>query len=154
MRQDTQTRRKVSRRYLVIAPCRNEAKFVGRTLDSLITQSVLPALLIVVDDGSSDATPQILTEYAARIPWMRVVTRADRGKRSVGPGVIEAFYSGLETADLDDFDYVCKLDLDLVLQQKYFETLICRMESSPRLGQRYFDRWGAIGYPKGARHHR
>ena len=59
---------------------------------------------------------------------------ADRGRRSVGPGVIEAFYAGLETVDLDDFDYLCKLDLDLELPPRYFELLIARMEADPRLG--------------------
>jgi biofilm PGA synthesis N-glycosyltransferase PgaC len=62
------------------------------------------------------------------------VTRPDRGKRSVGPGVIDAFYAGLDVVDLDDFSYVCKLDLDLDLPPRYFEILIARMASSPRLG--------------------
>ncbi len=121
-------------RYLVIAPCRNEAAFVQRTLDSLVGQSTRPATLVVVDDGSTDDTPRILAEFAAKHDWVRVVTRKDRGKRSVGPGVIEAFYAGLETVELGEFDYVCKLDLDLVLPPRYFELLIRRMESNPRLG--------------------
>jgi hypothetical protein len=52
----------------------------------------------------------------------------------VGPGVIEAFYAGLETVRLDDFDYVCKLDVDLDLPPRYFELLVRRMEAEPRLG--------------------
>jgi hypothetical protein len=44
-----------------------------------------------------------------------VVHRTDRGRREVGPGVIEAFYAGLETVRLDEFDYLCKLDVDLNL---------------------------------------
>jgi hypothetical protein len=76
-------------------------------------------------------TPHILAEYAARFPVIRVVSRKDRGKRAVGPGVIEAFYAGLETVRLEDFDYVCKLDLDLDLPSRYFEVLIQRMEEDP-----------------------
>jgi glycosyltransferase involved in cell wall biosynthesis len=124
----------VSRRYALIAPCRDEAAFLRRTLDAIERQTVTPALCVVVDDGSTDATPQILAEYAARLPWLRIVTRANRGKRAVGPGVIEAFYAGLETVDLDAFDYLCKIDLDLDLPSRYFETLIERMEAEPRLG--------------------
>jgi glycosyltransferase involved in cell wall biosynthesis len=123
-----------SRRYAIVAPCRNEAKFMRRTLDSLVSQSTPPTLLVVVDDGSTDETPTILAEYASRYPFIRVVTRRDRGTRSVGPGVIEAFYAGLETVDLSMFDYVCKLDLDLVLPPRYFELLMLRMEAEPRLG--------------------
>ncbi|MCX5688635.1 MAG: glycosyltransferase family A protein, partial [Planctomycetota bacterium] len=123
-----------NRRYAIIAPGRNEAKFMRRTLDSLVAQSVRPAILIVVDDGSTDESPGILAEYAARHDWIRVVTRKDRGTRSVGPGVIEAFYAGLETIKLEDYDFVCKLDLDLVLPSRYFELLMQKMESNPRIG--------------------
>src|SRR5215510_6563991 len=112
-----------SRSYLLVSPCRDEAQYLRRTLDSVASQSIPPALWVVVDDGSSDETPAILAEYAARLPYLRIVRREDRGRRSVGPGVIEAFYAGLETVDLSQFDYVCKLDLDLDLPARYFETL-------------------------------
>ena len=123
-----------SRRYLLISPCRDEARYVRRTLDSVAAQSVPPALWVVVDDGSTDETPVILEGYASRLPYLRVVRHKDRGGRQVGPGVIEAFYAGLETVRLEDFDYVCKLDMDLDLPVQYFELLIERMESDPRLG--------------------
>jgi glycosyltransferase involved in cell wall biosynthesis len=122
------------RRYLLVSPCRDEAKFIRRTLDSVAAQSVKPALWVVVDDGSRDETPAILAEYAARLPFLKVVRRDDRGGRSVGPGVIEAFYHGLDTVDLGGFDYVCKLDMDLDLPPRYFELLMERMEREPRLG--------------------
>ncbi len=105
-----------------------------RTLDSVASQTVPPALWVVVDDGSTDATPEILEEYSAKLPYLSVVSRRDRGKRSVGPGVIEAFYAGFDTIRLEDFDFVCKLDLDLELPPRYFETLLERMEAEPRLG--------------------
>ena len=105
-----------------------------RTLESVAAQTVPPALWVVVDDGSTDETPAILEDYAAKLPYLTVVRRTDRGKRSVGPGVIEAFYAGLETVALEDFDYVCKLDLDLDLPPRYFETLMERMEAEERLG--------------------
>ena len=123
-----------NRRYVLISPCRDEAEHMRRTLDSVMAQSTPPSLWIVVDDGSTDATASILEEYAARIPWLKVVRRANRGRRSVGPGVIEAFYAGLETVDLTGFDYLCKLDLDLDLPPRYFETLMERMEANPRIG--------------------
>jgi glycosyltransferase involved in cell wall biosynthesis len=105
-----------------------------RTLDSVAAQSIPPALWIVVDDGSTDQTPAILADYAGRLPFLRVVRRTDRGGRSVGPGVIESFYAGLEGVDLDRFDYVCKLDMDLDLPPRYFELLMRRMEAEPRVG--------------------
>jgi glycosyltransferase involved in cell wall biosynthesis len=124
----------VEPRYLLVSPCRDEARYMRRTLDSVAAQTLRPAAWVVVDDGSTDATPDILEEYARRLPYLKVVRRADRGRRAVGPGVVEAFYAGLDTVSLDDFAYVCKLDLDLDLPARYFERLVARMEANPRLG--------------------
>ena len=123
-----------SRDYVVISPGRNEAEFMRRTLDSVVAQTLRPALWVIVDDGSTDESPAILADYAARHDWIRVVRREDRGHRAVGPGVIDAFYAGYETIDPDAFTYICKLDLDLVLPPGYFEGLIEKMEADPRLG--------------------
>ncbi|MGH7296478.1 MAG: glycosyltransferase [Polyangiaceae bacterium] len=123
-----------SRRYCIVTPCRDEAKYARRTLDSVTAQREPPALWVIVDDGSKDDTPRILEEYAARFPFIQVVRRADRGDRKVGAGVIDAFYAGYDTVDPSQFDYLCKLDLDLVLPPAYFAGLMDRMEGQPRVG--------------------
>lgn len=123
-----------ARRYALISPCRNEARFIKTTLDSVISQSELPALWVIVDDGSTDETMDILTQYSAQYPWIKVVAKPDRGHRAVGPGVIEAFYVGLEALCLSEFDFICKLDVDLDLPPRYFEILMDRMQADPRLG--------------------
>ena len=137
-----------SRRYVLISPCRDEAQYLRRTLDSVAAQSVPPTLWVVVDDGSTDETRGILKDYASRLPFLRVVRRTDRGCRQVGPGVIEAFYAGLETVRLEDFDYLCKLDMDLDLPVRYFELLMQRMESNPRVGTTSGKPW--FVHPKSA----
>lgn len=123
----------MNRRYVLISPCRNEADFMRQTLDSVIAQSIRPAKWVIVDDGSTDGTSQILAEYAARHDWISVLTRPDRGRRAVGPGVIDAFYAGYDSIDADEYDYLCKLDLDLRLPPRYFEVLMQRMEANPRI---------------------
>ncbi|MEM1065303.1 MAG: glycosyltransferase family A protein [Pseudomonadota bacterium] len=122
------------RDYVVISPCRNEAAYMQRTLDSVVAQTLRPTLWVIVDDGSTDETSEILAEHTAVHDWIRVIQKPDRGHRAVGPGVIEAFYAGLDTVDLSRFPYLCKLDLDLELPFEYFEHLIARMEANPRLG--------------------
>lgn len=122
------------RSYLLISPCRDEADYMRRTLDSVIAQTVRPALWVIVDDGSTDETPAILAEYAAAHDWIRVLRKPDRGARAVGPGVIEAFYFGLDQVDAAAYPYLCKLDLDLDLPPRYFEILMARMEDNPRIG--------------------
>lgn len=122
------------RAYVVVSPCRNEAAFMRRTLDSVVAQSLQPSLWVIVDDGSTDETPEILAEYAARHDWIRVIQKPDRGHRAVGPGVVEAFYAGYDSIDPSQFAYSCKMDLDLDLPPRYFEELILRMEADPRIG--------------------
>lgn len=120
--------------YLLVSPCRNEADYMRLTLDSVVLQTIQPDLWVIVDDGSTDSTAQILAEYAAKHSFIHIITRADRGHRSVGPGVIEAFYYGYDQVDVNQFDYICKFDLDLDLPSRYFEILIQRMEGNPRIG--------------------
>lgn len=123
-----------SRRYAIITPCRDEAKFARRTLDCVTRQTVPPSLWIIVDDGSTDETPSILAEYAMRFPYIKIVKRPDRGERKLGSGVIDAFYTGYGAINPDEFDYVVKLDLDLDIPLRYFEKIIQHMESNPRIG--------------------
>jgi poly-beta-1,6-N-acetyl-D-glucosamine synthase len=120
-------------RYVLISPCRNEATFMRQTLDSIIAQSLPPTRWVIVDDGSTDETSAILVDYASRHEWIKIVTRADRGHRAVGPGVVDAFYSGYNSIDTSQFDFLCKLDLDLRVPTRYFEILIQRMNLDPRI---------------------
>lgn len=105
-----------------------------RTLETVTSQSEPPALWVIVDDGSTDETPEILRDWASRFEYIRIITRADRGSRKVGPGVIDAFYAGYDTITPSEFDFICKLDLDLELPPRYFEILMDKMEADPRLG--------------------
>jgi len=105
-----------------------------RTLDSVVAQSLPPTLWVIVDDGSSDDSVAIIHEYMQAHDWIRLVQVPDRGHRAVGPGVIRAFEAGLETVALEDFQYLCKLDLDLDLPPRYFETLVARMSDDARIG--------------------
>jgi biofilm PGA synthesis N-glycosyltransferase PgaC len=134
--------------YLLISPCRDEAAYMRETLDSVVRQSLRPARWVIVDDGSTDETPRILAEYARRHDWIEIVTLGDRGRRSVGPGVIEAFYAGYRTIDPDDYQYLCKLDLDLRLPPRYFEILAARMAANPRIatcsGKAYVEERGRL----------
>jgi poly-beta-1,6-N-acetyl-D-glucosamine synthase len=124
----------MTRNYLLISPCRDEAAFLQSTIDSVGSQSVLPRKWVIVDDGSSDDTPAILARAAAKYPFIQIVRREDRGRRAVGPGVVDAFYAGLQAVDLDAFDYVCKLDCDLEFGPRYFERLMEKFEADPALG--------------------
>lgn len=139
---------KQGHRYVLISPCRDEARYMRETLDSVISQSKRPARWVIVDDGSTDETPQILADYSKKHDWIEIVTRGNRGGRSVGPGVIEAFYTGYAAIDPENYDFVCKLDLDLRLPSRYFEILLERMVNDPRIatcsGKAYVEENGKL----------
>lgn len=125
-------------RYVVITPCRNEEDYLQQTIDSLAAQTVKPARWVVVDDGSTDATPDLVRAAAKEHDWIRLVQREKRPDRRVGGGVVLAFEAGLESlADQDDpidYDFLCKLDGDLRVGPRYFQTLLECMAAEPRLG--------------------
>jgi glycosyltransferase involved in cell wall biosynthesis len=121
-------------RYVVISPVRDEAATIRKTLDSMVSQSVRPVEWVIVDDGSTDQTPEIVREYARRFPWIRLHIRTNRGHRQPGAGVVEAFYDGLQQLRCCDYDFLVKLDGDLSFEPTYFEKLFERFAAEPRLG--------------------
>jgi glycosyltransferase involved in cell wall biosynthesis len=120
-------------RYCLISPCRDEADYAQSTLDTVLRQSVRPERWIIVNDGSTDESPAILARYARRHPWITVIHRSSNERR-LGGGVVDAFYEGLGHVNIEEFDFICKLDMDLKLPERYFEILIDRMHKNPRLG--------------------
>jgi glycosyltransferase involved in cell wall biosynthesis len=124
----------MTKRYVLITPCRDEAAFLQKTIESVGAQTIAPKKWVIVDDGSTDQTPAILAVARQQYPFIEIIRREDRGKRSVGPGVVDAFYAGLEAVHLDDYDFVCKLDGDLEFKPRYFERLMEIFETDAVLG--------------------
>jgi biofilm PGA synthesis N-glycosyltransferase PgaC len=112
-----------ARSVVVVSPCRDEAATLQQTIDCMSVQTHPPEQWVIVDDGSTDRTPEILAAAARKIPWLRVVQRADRGFRKLGGGVIDAFYAGLEAVDVD-YDFIAKMDVDLEFSPRYLERIL------------------------------
>ena len=118
--------------YVLISPCKNEGAYIEQTLSSIRDQTVPPAQWIIVDDGSTDNSAELIASYQVEMPYIKVVTRPP-GDRRVGGGVVDAFNVGLAAVDVQDYDYLCKLDVDLALPPRYFEILMTRMQAATRL---------------------
>ena len=121
-------------RYVVVTPVRNEEKFLPLTIESMKEQTIRPAKWVIVDDGSTDRTAEITKAAAESTPWIEVITRADRGFRKAGGGVIEAFYEGYPQVESESWDYLVKLDGDLSFESDYFERCFNKFASDPKLG--------------------
>ncbi len=119
--------------YVVITPVRNEAEYIETTICSMTQQTIKAAEWIIVNDGSTDETAEIVARYAAEHPWIKLVDREDRGARQRGRGVVEAFYAGYETIT-QDYDVIVKLDGDLSFGPSYFESLLREFAVNPKLG--------------------
>ncbi|GAB4454343.1 MAG: glycosyltransferase family A protein [Anaerolineae bacterium] len=120
--------------YTVITPVRNEAEFIELTIHSMINQTIKPAEWIIVNDGSTDRTAEIVAGYAAEHAWLKLVNRTDRGVRQRGKGVVEAFYDGYATLTRQDYEVIVKLDGDLSFEPTYFESLLGQLAADPKLG--------------------
>jgi biofilm PGA synthesis N-glycosyltransferase PgaC len=120
--------------YGVISPVRDEERFLAQTVRCMVSQSVRPIQWVLVDDGSSDRTGQIIEAAAAEHSWIKPIHRKDRGRRVAGSGVMEAFYDGYRSVTKIGWEFVVKLDGDLSFPNNYFEECLCRFNSDPRLG--------------------
>jgi glycosyltransferase involved in cell wall biosynthesis len=121
-------------RYVVITPVRNEAEYIGETINSMVRQTILPQRWVIVDDGSSDGTGHIIQAAADRHPWITTVQRPDRGFRKSGGGVVEAFYDGYAALQGLSWEFIVKLDGDLTFEPNYFEACFARFEADGRVG--------------------
>jgi poly-beta-1,6-N-acetyl-D-glucosamine synthase len=120
--------------YVIITPVRDEEEHIGATIESVRRQTLLPAEWVIVDDGSSDRTGEIIDRYAAQYSWIRVLHRKNRGFRKSGGGVMEAFYDGYNTLRCNDWDFIVKLDGDLSFAPEYFEKCFDYFRKDPDLG--------------------
>lgn len=120
-------------KYVVVTPARNEAEFIELTARSMVAQTVQPLKWVVVSDGSTDGTDEIVKRYSAEHPWIQLVRMPERKERHFA-GKVMAFRAGFaEVADLP-YDAIASLDADLSFEPDYFEFLLTKMACDPRLG--------------------
>jgi glycosyltransferase involved in cell wall biosynthesis len=120
-------------KYVLVTPAHNEERFIPKTLESMVAQTLLPERWIIVNDGSTDNTADIAADYARRFPWIQVVHRSPRLDRHFGAKV-HAFNAGLERIGSVDFDVIGNLDADISFDPYYLEFLMKKFAEDPRLG--------------------
>jgi glycosyltransferase involved in cell wall biosynthesis len=120
-------------KYVIVTPARNEEAVIGHTLESVVAQSRLPERWVIVDDGSTDRTPQVVEDYARRFSWISLVRRPPRAVRNFA-GKAHAVAAGIDALGELPFDIVVNLDADVSFDSGYMAFLLQKFDADPRLG--------------------
>lgn len=120
-------------KYVLITAARNEEAFIERTIHSVCAQTVLPERWIIVDDGSSDRTPEIVESFTGRFPWIELIRRPARQDRSFA-GKAHAVNAALERVRSLEFEVVGNLDADISFGSDYMGFLLQKFSEDPDLG--------------------
>jgi poly-beta-1,6-N-acetyl-D-glucosamine synthase len=120
-------------KYVLITPAHNEEDFLEKTLASVVAQTTLPERWVIVDDGSTDRTAEIVRDYAEQFQWIELVQRPERQDRNFA-GKAHAFNAGFERVRSFDFDVIGNLDADISFERDYFEFLLSKFAEFPRIG--------------------
>jgi glycosyltransferase involved in cell wall biosynthesis len=119
--------------YVLITPARNEAQFIELTLRSVVAQSVRPLKWVVVSDGSTDGTDEIVGKYAAEHPWIELVRMPERRERHFA-GKVMAFNAGYARLREIPYEIIGSLDGDLSFDSEYFSFLLHKLAEDSTLG--------------------
>jgi glycosyltransferase involved in cell wall biosynthesis len=119
--------------YVLITPARNEAKFIELTLKAVVAQTARPLKWVIVSDGSTDGTDDIVREYVSRYTWIELVRMRERKERHFA-GKVDAFNAGLARVTHLKYDVIGNLDGDVSFAEDYFDFIMRRFAENPRLG--------------------
>ena len=120
-------------KYVLITPARNEENFIEGTIKSVIVQTSLPERWIIVDDGSTDRTAEIVARYAQCYSWIELLRRPKRLDRNFAAKA-HAFNAGLERVQSLQFELIGNLDADVSFEPDYLAFLMQKFSEDPELG--------------------
>jgi glycosyltransferase involved in cell wall biosynthesis len=120
-------------RYVLITPARNEERFIEKTIQSVVGQTVLPSKWVIVNDGSTDATASIVGRYLAKYDWMEFVELPTHRDRCFAAKV-QAFNAGFDRIKNLEYEVIGNLDSDISFDADYCEFLLDKFEEDANLG--------------------
>ena len=122
-----------SLKYIIITAARNEEGFIGRLLQDVVNQTARPLKWIIVSDGSTDRTDEIVKQFADQQPWIELNRLPERTPRNFAgkAAAINLAYSANRALD---FDLIVNVDSDVSFERDYFEFILSKFASDPKLG--------------------
>jgi poly-beta-1,6-N-acetyl-D-glucosamine synthase len=119
--------------YILITPARNEAQYIEQTICSVIAQTIRPARWIIVSDGSTDGTDEIVKRYLTEHQWIELVRMPERRDRNFAAKV-HSFNGGYQKVGERSYEVIGNLDADITFEKDYFEFLLRKFSENPGLG--------------------
>ncbi|KQK24807.1 glycosyl transferase [Chryseobacterium aquaticum] len=120
-------------KFLIIIPAHNEEDNLPFTLDSLQQQSFEDFKVVIVNDGSTDQTSEVIRKYTDSDSRFETVN-LEKSAHQPGSKVVSAFKNGLKTQNKDDFDIICKFDADIILNENYLSEIEKAFANNPKYG--------------------
>lgn len=120
-------------KYAIVTPARNEADFIEQTIQAMIAQTLPPLRWVIVSDGSTDSTDEIVKRYIQRYPWIDLVRMPVHRDRQFAAKV-QAFNAGYARLNNTSYDIVGNLDADITFEESYFEFLMEKFSEDDNLG--------------------
>jgi GT2 family glycosyltransferase len=121
------------RRYALVTPARNEESLIEATIKSVVAQTVLPVRWVIVSDGSTDRTDEIVNKYAAQYDWIELLRMPERRDRQFAAKA-NCFNAGYARLRGLDYDAVGNLDADITFPADYYEFLLSKLQGDDHLG--------------------
>jgi poly-beta-1,6-N-acetyl-D-glucosamine synthase len=119
--------------YVLITPARNEETNIEKTLKSVISQTLLPKKWVIVSDGSTDHTDDIVKQYLSANPWIELIRMPEHSDRQFAAKV-NCFNAGYEKVKGLGYEIIGNLDADITFEGDYFEFLMAKFIEDPELG--------------------
>jgi glycosyltransferase involved in cell wall biosynthesis len=123
----------VSLPFVLVTPARNEEKYIRKLLESMVHQTLLPSKWVIVNDGSTDSTADVVTPYLSEHPWIELIKLPKHRDRSFA-GKVYAFNAGYERVRNVQYEVLGNLDADISFCENYLEFLIRKFEEDEKLG--------------------
>lgn len=120
-------------KYVLLTAARNEERFIGQTLDSVLMQSVLPQEWIIINDNSTDGTEEIIHRYSQLCSFIHPLNYHGHADRNFG-GKVRALQAGFLELNSKDYDFIGILDADITLPPDYYKSLLKKFKEDPQLG--------------------
>jgi glycosyltransferase involved in cell wall biosynthesis len=120
-------------KFLIIIPTHNEEKNILFTLKSLEQQTFQDFFCVIVNDGSTDNTEEIVEDFIKDHSKFKI-QNLELSKHEPGAKVVRTFNKGLESVNLNEFDIICKFDADIIFPKDYLKKVNQVYESQPKAG--------------------